>query len=703
MPDQVTKDTQRNAEGSAPVPSISVPKGGGAIRGIGEKFSVNPTTGTGSLSVPIFTSPGRSDFFPKLSLSYDSGSGNGPFALGWHLSIPSITRKTDKGLPRYDDVGESDIFILSNADLMPVLVQDGNQWRPISVPDATSDGQTYAIKRYRPRIEGLFARIERWQRHSDGDTHWRAVTKDNVSSIYGQNPKCRLAEPADASRVFKWLLERTFDDKGNVILYEYKAEDATGINSAAANERNRQNGGEPFTNLYIKRIRYGTQTPYQREEDLSKRTDWLFEVVFDYGEHNPVNPTPADDPTCKWKTRADPFSNFRSTFDIRTYRLCQRVLMFHHFPKGENGESGYDGLVHSTEFQYDQEDPQSQLVGNPVATKLVSVTQIGYDWDAAGRSYVSKSFPPLEFTYSEAQIDPTVRTIEPESLENLSTGADDPNYRWLDLDGEGLSGILTEQAGAIFYKRNLSPINALTKDGVTQTLPKFAPVELLTSQAGPVHGSARAQFMDLAADGHQDMVRLEGPLRGYYERTDFSGWESFRAFENFPNLDTRDSNLRFIDIDGDGLADILVSEDEVMAWYPSQGQGGFGLREYARNPIDEEQGPALVFHDPAQSIFLADMSGDGLTDIVRIRNGEVCYWPNLGYGRVWRQGHHGWFALFRRLRAVRCASYPSWRYRRVRYDRYSLPRCGQCCDLLQPVRQQLRKRRASFWWLSGHK
>src|SRR6516165_6055593 len=94
-------------------PTISLPKGGGAIRGIGEKFSVNPVTGTGSLSVPIFSSPGRSDFSPKLSLSYDSGSGNGPFGFGWHLSIPSIARKTDKGLPLYDDAGESDVFVLS--------------------------------------------------------------------------------------------------------------------------------------------------------------------------------------------------------------------------------------------------------------------------------------------------------------------------------------------------------------------------------------------------------------------------------------------------------------------------------------------------------------------------------------------------------------------------------------------------------------
>jgi hypothetical protein len=77
-------------------PSISLPKGGGAIRGIGEKFAANPVTGTGSMTVPIATSPGRSGFGPQLSLSYDSGVGNGPFGFGWSLSLPSITRKTDK-------------------------------------------------------------------------------------------------------------------------------------------------------------------------------------------------------------------------------------------------------------------------------------------------------------------------------------------------------------------------------------------------------------------------------------------------------------------------------------------------------------------------------------------------------------------------------------------------------------------------------
>jgi hypothetical protein len=106
----------------SPLPSISLPKGGSAIRGMGEKFAANPVTGTGSLSVPISTSPGRSGFGPQLSLSYDSGSGNGPFGFGWNLSLPSITRKTDKGIPKYQDAVDSDIFILSGAeDLVPVF------------------------------------------------------------------------------------------------------------------------------------------------------------------------------------------------------------------------------------------------------------------------------------------------------------------------------------------------------------------------------------------------------------------------------------------------------------------------------------------------------------------------------------------------------------------------------------------------------
>jgi hypothetical protein len=162
-------------------PSISLPKGGGAIRGIGEKFAANPVTDTGSMTVPIATSPGRSGFGPQLSLSFDSGAGNGPFGFGWSLSLPSITRKTDKCLPQYLEAEEFDVFILSGAeDRVPVLLKNSGQWQRDAFA-RTVDGVIYHIDRYRPRIEGLFARIERWTRQSDGDVHWRS--RDNITIL----------------------------------------------------------------------------------------------------------------------------------------------------------------------------------------------------------------------------------------------------------------------------------------------------------------------------------------------------------------------------------------------------------------------------------------------------------------------------------------------------------------------------------------
>jgi hypothetical protein len=77
--------------------------------------------------VPIATSPGRSGFGPQFSLPYDSASGNGPFGLGWSLGRPSITRRTDKGLPRYQDADESDIFILSGAENLVPALAEGSQ------------------------------------------------------------------------------------------------------------------------------------------------------------------------------------------------------------------------------------------------------------------------------------------------------------------------------------------------------------------------------------------------------------------------------------------------------------------------------------------------------------------------------------------------------------------------------------------------
>lgn len=606
-------------------PSLSLPKGGGAIRGIGEKFTANPVTGTASLTVPIPTSSNRSEFGPTLALSYDSGSGNGPFGFGWSLSLPAITRKTDRGLPRYEDEDESDTFILTGSeDLVPVLV-DINGELQRHQETRTADETYWRIERYRPRVEGLFARIERWTNLATGDIHWRSITQDNITSRYGASPESRIADPADSRRVFSWLICETYDDCGNAVFYHYRSEDSTGVDTAQAHERNRTVESRS-AGSYLKQIRYGNRTPRQEGEDLAQRTDWMFEVVLDYGEHEADAPTPND--MNNWLCRHDPFSSYRAGFEVRTYRVCQRVLMFHHFP--DETAVGANCLVRSTDFAYRnlRSNPGDEGKGDPTGTFLSSVTQAGYRRASSG--YRRTDMPPIEFEYSLPTIDDAIRDIDEDSLTNMPVGVDDRRWQWLDLDSEGSPGVLARQGNGWYYKRNLSPLSVATDGHAAAAHAQFEavrPVECTPSLADGI------QFLDLASDGSADAVQLSEPIPGFYEREPGRGWTDFIPFRSMPRVQWSDTHLRLIDLTGDGHADILIPEDEAFTWHPSLAEAGFGPGLRVPLPVDEKFEPSFLFSNGVESVHLADFTGDGLSDLVRIRNGEVCYWPNLGYGR----------------------------------------------------------------------
>ncbi|MPZ29474.1 MAG: hypothetical protein GEV13_00495 [Rhodospirillales bacterium] len=145
--------------------------------------------------------------------------------------------------------------------------------------------------------------------------------------------------------------------------------------------------------------------------------------------------------------------------------------------------------------------------------------------------------------------------------------------------------------------------------------------------------AGRARLADLAGDGTVDLVLLERQVAGYFERDADIGWSSFVPFKGGPNLDWGEPNHRLVDLTGDGLPDLLFTQGDSFLWHPSLGEEGFAPAQTIRLAGDEAETPRLVFADSTHSIYLADMNGDGLADLVRIRNAEVCYWPNLGYGR----------------------------------------------------------------------
>ena len=585
------------------------------------------------MSVPIAVSLGRGGFAPQLALSYDSGAGNGPFGLGWGLSVPSITRKTDKGLPRYQDDSDGDTYLLAGAeDLVRLADADG---RVVEDETWVVYGRTFAVRCYRPRIESLFARIERWsERGQPSQVFWRTLTRDNVTSWFGRTDSSRVQDPDEPARIFQWHLCESHDDKGNVAVYQYQREDGAGVDRTLLYECNRHSQ-TALANTYLKRIFYGNCLPFLPtlaaatpsglawQEPGMGAGDWLFEVVFDYGEHAAGTPQPAPIVQSHWPVRRDPFSSHRAGFEVRTWRLCRRVLMLHHFPN--DPQLGLDCLVRSTDFEYSE--PRSLEDASTAGyTVLQAVTQRSYQRRTAGDStYESRALPPLTFRYSRATVDSSIRAVDAQQLANLPVGMQGPGYQWVDLDGEGLSGVLTEQGGAWHYKPNRG-------DG------RFGPTRLVARlPATATLAAGRQQLMDLAGDGEIDLVDFDGPTPGFHERSRDEGWKRHVPFASLPQVDWQDPKLRFVDLTGDGHADALITEDEVFTWYPSLDERGFAPAQRNRQAIDEDAGPRLVFNDGTQTLFLADMCGDGLTDLVRIRNGQVCYWPNLGYGRFGRK------------------------------------------------------------------
>ncbi|WP_295720785.1 SpvB/TcaC N-terminal domain-containing protein [Mucilaginibacter sp.] len=599
---------------SIEVPTVSLPKGGGAIKGIDEKFSVNAVNGTSSFSLPIPISGARG-FMPSLTLSYNSGSGNGTFGLGWSLGLSSIRRKTEKGLPQYDDAIDSDTFTISEAeDLVAEYQKDikGNWVKNgegnFIVNEFPSPDKNFLIRRYKPRLEGLFSRIERWTEASSGYIHWRVISKDNITTIFGYTATCRIANPRDDLKIFEWFPEFTYDDKGNCALYEYKKENGTEIPIAPHNY-NRLNGNTAFSNTYLKRLYTGNKTPYNNtDKNFPATSQFMFETLFDYGENDQNNIPFEEIQPSKWPFRKDAFSSYRSGFEIRTCRLCHRVLLYHRFDKFKNGSA----LVKSLDFEYDDNGMDS-------FTFLKAATLKGYTQQDDG-TYSLKTFPPFSFDYQEYAWNNQINTISQDALINAPAGIYGNNYEFTDLYSEGLSGILTEQGTGWFYKKNLGGGNFTPANPVMQK-PSFNGL------------NRQLQLTELEADGLKQIVNWQSEPKGFFELNDDNEWEPFVAFKSIPNIDFGDPNTRQLDLNGDGLADILITEDNVFRWYPSGGKMGYDSSNTITRIYDEEKGPAIIFADSTESIFLADMSGDGLTDIVRIRNSDVCYWPNLGFGK----------------------------------------------------------------------
>lgn len=589
LPTPGSRETKSNA---IPIPSISIPKGGGSLKGIDEKFEVNPISGSPSVSIPLPVMPARG-FSPSLSLSYSTGAGNGIFGLGWMLSLGDISRRTDNGLPLYDDDSDSDVFVLSGQEDLVPRFQTDEQGNPF--PDGEGgfqkdrermpDGSLYC--RYLPRTEGSFSRIE-YIRDSDGSSWWKVTAKDNSVVFFGKTAEARLQDPADNRKVFRWLAEFAYDNMGNCIHYRYRKDESGGA-----------------IQVYPDQVFYGNRHTWYPGQDWPQETDYLYANVFDYGQYDLE--CDRESPSGPWMPRADIFSNRRPGFEVRTGLICRNLLVY----STMDGIPGGKALLGSIHFEYDE---------SPAVSLLVSATESAFRKDSEGR-YSRKTLPSTIFHYSEHSWNSAVHSTEEVVFND--------HCRFFDLYHEGIPGILHEDplTGEMLYQANLG-------EGRFETA-------RIVSKRPP---TGRWSLTDLGSDGRYQFADLTPSTGGFYEIDDPARFEAggdeairpFVPFERFPTLENTQA-VRMVDLNGDGRAEMLISSDSLFIWYPSEGRKGFSEANVSPMFVDPDDVPEIVFLDATQGIFLADMTGDGLVDIVRIRHAEVSYYPNLGYGRFGRK------------------------------------------------------------------
>lgn len=524
------KDTQAEKR-LIDVDSISLPKGGGAFKGLGDDLSVELFKGEGTFTIPVYASPCR-DAQPDLALRYNSSAGNGLFGLGFSLNLSSIGRMTSRKSPCYDD--SKDGFLLSDTGEL--------------TPGETREEDGHTVTLYFPRKEEEYAQIEYWKKEES--SFWRVTDRENRTSLYGSDPSARLADPEQPGKIFSWLLCETIDGSGNKTCYLY-------------DEKGR-----------ISEIRYGNCPAGSGGED------WLFVLAFSYSSGRP-----------------DTFRRYNSGFLIETDSLCEKILLYHQFGKIRE-------CVRETVFAYEAENGVSLL-------KKVSVTGRKEKKDGTAECM---RMPDLLFTYTKfVPCGGSYRLLETEN--GLPLTIQKGGFEFVDLYGEGVAGLLYADSAASLYCRPLGNF----RYQAPKPLKEF-----------PLHrnlSSPQYSLTSLEGNGKYDLVVRSQGISGYYP-LESGSWGNFEHFEQessergLPHAETAD-------LQGDCLAHLLVTGQGGLRYYPSLKKKGVDHPVSRNLPEDF---PHLTQNSLEEAVLFAELLGDGLPHRVRVTNGSVECFPNLGYG-----------------------------------------------------------------------
>lgn len=538
------------------------------LRLFGE-YATNLFSGAATFSHVLEVSPGIHGLAPQLALLYNSQGALAPptfLAGGWSLSLDQIYR--DVNFTPGDDSDDSFIMVL-----------DGNLYELVWL-----DGAYHAEVDYYYRIQNLTA-------------GWVVTKQDGTKYYFGETAGARLN--SSEGYVEKWFLERVEDTFGNEIYYSYEKNPAANDSSA----------------VYPDTIRYNSD---QRKE-----------VVFSYEDRSlPVLSYPQGLPT-RYARRLSALDVYVDGELVRGYRLDYRQLLPWLDVLENLSYVGSDGLsvLYSLRFDYSAVVPGYAKPAEgfipPILFSTSSDGDLGVrllDVDNDGFvDVVKRKFTNQSVWLHDGQDDWILSSwTVPEEI--VSATGSDSGVRFADVNRDGFVDLIKARAG-VARKVYLNNGTAWVYDSSWSF-----PTDVVTS-GGDDYGVV---LLDVDGDGRTDVVRGYDGSRTTWLNTG-SGWSSDASWTLPCDLVTSsaEQGVRFVELNGDGLVDILHSESIGAATQKVYVNTGAGWDEIAMWT------PPLNFTSAAgvdDGVRLEDVNSDGLTDIVQRSDTQNRAWLNTAGG-----------------------------------------------------------------------
>ncbi|MFD2641952.1 SpvB/TcaC N-terminal domain-containing protein [Pseudomonas japonica] len=586
----------------------TLPKGGGAIQSIGSGWGEIGTSGAASFGIPLPVSPGRG-YAPPLTLNYRSTVSNGLFGMGWSLSHGCVARRTSKGVPRYNDddvmLGPDGVVWLPERDASGALAfSEVDTYRGLALD------RRYQVIRHFPRIEGAFERIERWRADAEDPGFWLIHGSDGSLHCYGRNPSSRSTDPDDPRRVGEWLLEESMNAHGEHILYQYKGEDLAGLDPQHPRDFRAQ--------CYLNRVRYGNVEAhpwlYLWQPESIDQVQWHFDLLLDYGERSTaLEELPTYEESAVWPVRSDPHSTFAYGFELGNLRLCRQILMFHRF--AELGEA--PRLVRRLLLEYATSELSYNLL----------VSAHSQAWASDGRL---SSLPPMSFAYAPYSAEAPAQFSEFPAMPGLNDGQ---HYQFVDLYGEGFSGILTRSDKGWYYREPLRD-DSEAEEGTRNDRVRYGDWALLPRiPLADSRSPLRQSLQDLTGDGRLEWSISAPGLNGFFTLDADRNWSAFVPYTAV-TPEALHPLAQLADLSGAGLLDLALIGPRSVRLYANRREQGHAAPIEVPHLVDDRL--PVIGDERAELVAFSDILGSGQQHLVRIRHNEVRCWPNLGHGRFGR-------------------------------------------------------------------